>query len=288
MDPDLPSRAIAAFEHATGLLVCFHDQRRSLWPYVSPERFEHTNPICSQVKRSRSPACVAFCAIGMRIQAGVFRDGVIKRCHAGIIELALPVFINDQLEWILFAGQRRSAPRLHIDYDDPDTTGRIGAWATGVATLSTIDDTVAQHQLENLRQLAARLTTWRHALHQALPAVAAGSNTPAPMARRLRILAWLTKHHSESIHLSDLAQHLELSDDRASHAVKEACGDTFVRLLVQIRLRTACGLLRFSDLPLREVARQSGFGTRAQFFAVFKADMKATPAAYRRGNSGLS
>jgi len=285
VDPDLPSRAMAAFEHATGLTVCFHDLRRSLWPYLGPERFEHTNPVCSLVKRSRMSACTAFCAIGMRTHATNLREGVVKRCHAGVVELALPVFIDERLEWILFAGLRRAAPRLVLDHDDPDTSGRSGPWAPAVAKLTAIDNTDAGHLLESLRQLAARLVAWRQELHQALPAVAAGASPPA--LRRTAILAWLAKHHGEPIRLADLAERLGLSEDRTSHAVKESCGETFVHLLTQVRLRTACGLLRFSDLPLREIARQSGFGTRAQFFAVFKAALATTPAAYRRGNAAV-
>lgn len=283
MDPELPSRAMAAFEHATGLTVCVHDLRRSLWSYLGPERFEHTNPVCSLVKRTRTPACVAFCATRMREHCGEFRDGAVKRCHAGVVELVLPVYIDDRVEWILYAGQRRAAPTLPLDLDDSDTSGRSGPWAPAVAKFPVLDVTTAAHVLESLRQLAARLVDWRRALHRDFPAVANRASLPALPARRLSILAWLAKRHSDGIHLTDLAKHLGLSEDRASHAVKEACGETFVQLLTTLRLRTACGLLRHSDLPLREVARQSGFGNRAHFFAVFKATQGVTPAAYRRG-----
>jgi AraC-like DNA-binding protein len=286
VDPDLPERAMAAFEHATGLGLCCHDQRRTLWPYLGPERFEHFNPVCALVKRNRMAACVAFCATGMRVHAGDRRGGVVKRCHAGVVELCLPVFIDERLEWILFAGARRAAPGLRPDIDDPDHSGRSGPWAPAVAGLATLDGDSASHQLELLRQLAARLVAWRQDLHSALPALASGALPPPPAARRTVILAWLAKHHPQGVRLGDLARQLGLSEDRASHAVKEACGETFVQLLTRVRLRTACGLLRFSDLPMREVALQSGYGTRAHFFAVFKADQGVTPEVYRRRASG--
>lgn len=279
---------MAAFEHATGLVVCFHDLRRSLWPYLDPQRFQHSNPVCSLVKRTRQPACMAFCAAHVGQHAADYRAGVVKRCHAGVVELALPVFIDEQLEWILFAGVRRAAPRLVVDLHDPDPSSRSGPWVATVSALPTIDTLAAGHLLELLRQLASRLVAWRQALHRALPAVANGGSLPALPARRLAILAWLTQHHSEGVRLSDLARHLGLSEDRASHAVKEACDETFVQLLARLRLRTACGLLRFSDLPLREIARQSGFGNRAHFFAAFKSAMGTTPAAYRRGKAWAS
>lgn len=287
MDPGIPSRAIAAFERATGLRLCFHDLRRSLWPFTEPERNEHTNPVCGLVKKAgRHAACIAFDARGIKERATECRDGVVKRCHAGIVELFLPVFIDDRLEWLFFAGLRRAAPGLRIAVQDADHTA-AGPWAPAVARLPTLDDDSAQHALELLRQLAARLTAWRMTLQQALPAVATRGAQPTT-ARRTAILWFLTKRHPESgLRLADLARHLDLSEDRAGHVVQEVCGASFSTLLADLRLRSACGLLTLSDLPLREVARQSGFANRGHFFAAFRNAMGTTPAVFRRrGGAG--
>ncbi len=281
MDPGVPSRAIAAFERATGLSLCFHDLRRSLWPFTEPERCEHVYPVCDLVKKAgRHAACIAFDARALKRRAEEFREGVVKRCHAGVVELFLPVFIDGRLEWILFAGLRRAGSGLRIDVEDPDRTP-AGPWAPAVARLPLLDDAEAQHALELLRQLAARLAAWRATLQEALPAVAVRGAQPAT-ARRT-ILWFLTKRHPESgLRLADLARHLGLSEDRAGHVVQEVCGESFSAILARLRLRSACGLLTLSDLPLREVARQSGFANRGHFFATFRATMGTTPAAFRR------
>jgi len=63
--------------------------------------------------------------------------------------------------------------------------------------------------------------------------------------------------------------------------VGELFGHSFSTLLLRARVHTTQGLLRLSDLPLREVARQSGFGSRAHFFSVFREQAGMTPGAYR-------
>ena len=86
--------------------------------------------------------------------------------------------------------------------------------------------------------------------------------------------------------LKDVAKALHLSESRAGHAVKEACGATFVELLTQARLRSAAGLLRHTSLPVKDIALRSGFEDVSHFHAVFKAHFKATPHKYRKSTEG--
>ncbi len=281
MDPGLPSRAIAAFERASGLSLCFHDLRRSLWPYVEATRNEHVNPVCRLVKANRHQACKDFCAARMHLEAERYQQGVIKRCHAGVIELLLPVFLDGKLEWLFFAGVRKPAKDLVITVEDHHHS-RSGPWVPTVGKLPTLSQEDAEHLLELLRQLAARLVAWRTGLKESLPALATQGGMPPDEARRSAITWFISKKHAiPELRLADLAKHLRLSEDRAGHVVTELFADGFALLLLRARVQTAQGLLRLSDLPLREVARQSGFGSRTHFFAVFREQVGMTPGAFR-------
>lgn len=285
MDATLPSRAIAAFERASGLWLCFHDFRRSLWPYVEATRNEHVNPVCRLVKANRHQACKEFCAARMHREAERHQMGVVKRCHAGVIELMLPVFLDGKLEWLFYAGVRRPGKDLAITVEDRQHS-RSGPWAPTVGRLAALSQDEAEHLLELLRQLAARLVAWRRGLEESLPALVGEGGMPPDEARRSAITWFVSKKHANpDLRLADLAKHLRLSEDRAGHVVSELFGDGFATLLLRARVQTAQGLLRLSDLPLREVARQSGFGSRAHFFAVFRVQVGMTPATWRRGTS---
>lgn len=285
MDPGLPSRAIAAFERASGLTLSFHDYRRSLWPYVEATRNEHVNPVCRLVKANRHLACIDFCAKRMRAEAERHQSGVVKRCHAGVIELLLPVFLDGKLEWVFYAGVRKPGKDLAIAVEDT-THSRSGPWAPTIAKLPALTQDEAEHLLELLRQLAARLVAWRSGLKESFPALATRGGMPPDEERRSAITWFISKKHiNTAVRLADLAKHLRLSEDRAGHVVAELFGDNFATLLLRARVQTAQGLLRLSDLPLREVARQSGFGSRAHFFAVFRAHTGQTPTEWRRTGS---
>ncbi len=285
MDPRLPARAIAAFERASGLTLAFHDFRRSLWPYVDATRNEHVNPVCRLVKSTQPSAGKAFCATRLPQEWARYRDGVVKRCHAGVIELLLPVFIDDTLEWLLFAGVRRAGKDLAITVEDTQKN-RSGPWAPTIGKLPALTQDEAEHLLELLRQLAARLVAWRSGIKESLPALATRGGMPTAEARRSAITWFISKHHATAtLRLADLAKHLRLSEDRAGHVVSELFDTSFATLLLNARVQTAQGLLRLSDLPLREVARQSGFGSRAHFFAVFRAHTGQTPTVWRTSSA---
>jgi AraC-like DNA-binding protein len=282
MDPTLPTMAIQAFERATGLSLCFHDYGRSLRPFTDGTRNEHVNPVCRSVKTKRHQACIAFCAKRLRTDAWQWPNGAVKRCHAGVIELYLPVFIEEKLEWLFYAGVRRAAEQLVIPLIDNEQATHSGPWAQTIARLPELTVEQAPHYLELLRQLAARLVLWRSQMTKQVPTFAARTTLPVVNTRRSAIIYFLSKHHhNPQVRLADLAAHLHLSEDRAGHVVVELCDVSFSLLLARARIETAKGLLQLSDLPVREIAHQSGFGSRAQFFTMFKQHVGMTPAKWR-------
>lgn len=280
MDSSVPRRAIAAFEQASGLSVTVRDLRRTLVPFLGPTQAEHVNPICRQAKDSRHAACIAFCGTYLMREITGFPGGIIKRCHAGVVELALPVSIGGVLEWILYAGLRRAGRDLGITVIDEACTRHPPLAIT--AGLAPLRQEEAAHRLELLSQLGARLAAWRVEVGVRLSAATAPEVDTGQ--RRRREITWLVakRHPEPGFRLADLARHLDLSEDRAGHVVHELFSTGFAQLVLEERLRTAQALLELSRLPLREIVRQSGFGSRSQFFAAFRRANGLSPAAYRQ------
>ena len=271
---NVPALAIHSFERLTGLAISIHDQSRELWSWLPPDRFEHFNPFCRVVKKVRQPACTAFDSQLVYQHAAEQADGLVKVCHAGFVEWVVPNLAGDRLRWVLFAGVRRPAPGLEHVLRDPSPLRHGGPWSAKLASLPAVDDGEALFILEALRQLNLRLESWR--ANRAPP-----SHHELPRAEKIR--NFLIRHHTRpDLSLADLAAHLELSDSRTGHAVRDSCNTTFISLLTDIRLRTAAGLLRHSDLPLTRIIADAGFGNRAHFHALFRAAFGTTPGRYRR------
>jgi AraC-like DNA-binding protein len=257
--------AIAAFERATGLTVVLYAPEDHRAGQLAPARFMHLQPVCVAAKGLRLARCSGF--DGERSdQAGGDGRVVVKLCHAGLVEWTTRVVGT---RWRLFAGQRRAGDGLA-----PDLAQRVepASWRAELERLAPVGAEEAAWIAELLAQLAARLT-------DLLPA---SSAQPAPGGRAELVRRLVHSYHVRPFSLAELARHLGVSPARAGHAVHEATGTSFLRLLTEERLATAARLLRETALPVEEVARSAGFADVSRFHRCFRQRHGLTPAAYRR------
>jgi AraC-like DNA-binding protein len=279
----VPELAIVAFERLSGLTVTVHDLEGRLWPFLPPERLMHHAPLCAIVKSGPfGHACIDFSVTQLRQQIGGQRAGRIQVCHAGLIEWVVPVFQQgtDELRWLFFAGQRTAGRLKQAIRDGRSPTPR--QWPASAKLPPPVDDDEAGMILESLRQLAARLSDWMAQFDDRSPTPAADAPPQDLPARRAWILRFIRLSHVEPIRLADIAERLSLSEGRAGHLIREACGKTFVELVNEARVRTAAALLRHSDLPVAQVALRAGWGDVSRFHRVFRAHTGTTPMKYRR------
>jgi AraC-like DNA-binding protein len=282
--PDLletPEWAIRGFEKLSGLQVVVHDPSSTLGPFLQPERFKHRAPCCIAVKARHDWACVDFEITRLREDILRSPEGRYHRCHAGFMEWVVPVFIDERLVWILFAGQSRAVGDYRHLIRDIRSTPVDAAKTKG---LSETEEPRAELVLESLRQLRSRLVEWYEQASSLL------RNTRAPTAgglsdladRRRLIQGFLHANHTGNAGLAELAKALHLGESRASHLVKELFGRSYVQLLNELRLRTAASLLRESSLSVLEVCLNSGFRDMSHFHRHFQKRFATTPLKYRR------
>ena len=289
MSPETPEKAIANFESIHDLRVTVHDLRGSLWPFLLPDRFQHSQPVCQAVKRlGRQPLCMAFSVRRLEGEIGAEPEGRIQVCHAGLVEWTVPTFKDEALEWVIFAGVRRAGPSLtQVVWDDQHPLPP-GFWEGGLDQPALVEADEAEQVLEHLRQLTARLWLWRLQSATAPVGTVPGRGMlPQSVAqRRTLIQRFIVERHAGPVRLSDLASRLGLSEWRTSHVVRDSCNATFQQLLSQARLRTALGLLRHSELSVVEVAINSGFEDARHFHRLFRREMQTTPLQYRKSARG--
>jgi AraC-like DNA-binding protein len=278
---ETPEWALQVFERLTGLQIVVHDLGSELWPFLQPERFRHRSPCCMAVKARHDWACMDFEVTRLRQDILKSPEGRYHCCHAGFMEWVLPVFLEERLALILFAGQARaSGSYQHLNLDirhTPHASKRSPA-------LPGMREDKAQEVLESLRQLGSRLVQWhRQASVFFKKQGKGGPGHPVQMAdRSFLIERFLHQNHTGQASLGDLARSLKLGESRCSHLVKELFGASYVQLLNNMRLRTAASLLRESSLSVTEVCLNSGFRDLSHFHRAFHKRFATTPLKYRR------
>jgi AraC-like DNA-binding protein len=95
------------------------------------------------------------------------------------------------------------------------------------------------------------------------------------------IVHYVYEHYLEPLTLTSLSERFYLHPTQLSTMFGEEYGIHFVDFLHELRIRHACSLLIASDIPISQVAYESGFASYPTFSRAFLSIKGTTPRAYR-------
>jgi LacI family transcriptional regulator len=96
-----------------------------------------------------------------------------------------------------------------------------------------------------------------------------------------KALSLIRDKASRSIDAASVCRHVELSRSTLDKRFKDVIGRSIDQEIRRVRLARACELLARTNLPLRLLAKESGFGSEQYLSAVFSKQLGSTPAQYR-------
>lgn len=99
--------------------------------------------------------------------------------------------------------------------------------------------------------------------------------------RTRKFLQFIEAHYSEDVTLDELAKSAGVSKSECLRCFKTALQTTPYKYLMDYRLSKAARLLKETDLPVKEIAIQTGFNGQSYFGKCFKEKMNLSPSEYR-------
>ena len=114
------------------------------------------------------------------------------------------------------------------------------------------------------------------------------NNYDSEEGRAGQIRRFFRTRSTENVGVADLAAELGLSESRTIHVLLETFGKGFSQLLTSERLANADKLLTESDLPLRKIAKMTGFSNEFYMSSVFRKIYHSTPGERRKQNRNLT
>lgn len=106
-----------------------------------------------------------------------------------------------------------------------------------------------------------------------------GSELSKPLLKR--VTDFMKKKLHSTVNVGDMASTSNMSKFHFARSFKKTTGHSPHQYLTTMRLEKAIALLP-GEMPLVEIASESGFSDQAHFTRVFKRHFGVTPAAYRR------
>lgn len=138
-------------------------------------------------------------------------------------------------------------------------------------------------KMDELREAIREMTARLDALPSEEPERPSGETGEAGSFVVRSALAYMQKHCTEHISLSNVADNVYVSQWHLSKLINRHTGQSFLDLLGGMRIERAKQLLRNPSMRVHEVAEQTGFSDVAHFSKTFKKIVGKTPGEYRAG-----
>lgn len=97
-----------------------------------------------------------------------------------------------------------------------------------------------------------------------------------------KVSDFLYKHMKHKISLNEISHYANLNPTALCRMFKNKTHMSIFEFLNKIRIEHVCRILLYSDLPISQIAYESGFNNLAHFNRQFKMTMKISPSDYRK------
>lgn len=131
------------------------------------------------------------------------------------------------------------------------------------------------------QQIAGQLMLMASAVIREIPKTSDSADMQIDDSLR-RVLSYLSEHYLEPVTLKDCAAALGFNPSYLSGMFSLRTGAPFHRYLLNLRLKKAEWLLVSEEMPISEVALQSGFLSDKTFYRVFREQYGLSPGDYRK------
>lgn len=274
-----------AFRTFTSIVAALFGMSVALYPpdqshghfYATPSPH---NEICAAIRAT--PVGLAACRASESerfAQVRATRSNVCCPCHAGFIDVAVPIVYQDTLIAIISSGQLLLEPHseagfqryraLHAQFNIPLSQLQSAYARCPYLDAEKIDAVVtlmaffAEHLCETAQQFAALRR----------------ERAPDYVAQALR---YIDAHCDEALTLPLVARRVGVSPSHLSRRFSRTTRMSFTEYVQRVRIDHAKRYLSQTETPITTAAFRSGFNCLSQFNRTFRKLEGCTPHAYRQ------
>ena len=259
------------FYNSTGIAITLYDSKKTIVATL-PCFSEY----CAFVREGKS--CLENCnrsdLMHMK-EVSSDRGTHTYSCHAGIVEMILPIEYEGVLIAYLQIGQFRDGEEIYSKREKIiEAANKYGIDESRLLELYSHLPVVNRQRLKALSSILEILirSFWVD-----------GLITYKRSMLSVRIDQYVTERVTEKIYISELTEKFFLSKNALYRLFREEFGTTVNEFILSKRLELARALLSQHDsMNVTEVASRSGFSDYNYFIRIFKKHYGTTPLKYRK------
>lgn len=231
----------------------------------------HCNDFCRLVKkvRVRCRRCSLNDCVIVREKAEKLKRPFLNKCHAGVYELIVPLFVEGIYDSAFFWG--------------PFRRGKADSAAPFLRHESGKLKVISKEELESVEKM---LSSFQRFVCENIKGIAVRNAGEKTADLRIRnALGYIERRFRTAVTAEELAGICGLSVSRFIHLFKEECQVSFSEYLADRRMQEAELLLAETEMKINDVAEACGYHDQCYFGLVFRRRTGMSPGRYRKLNA---
>jgi len=248
---------------------------------------EHCNPLCVRVMEQEEGGCLCKKMSHDTAEEGIrTRKPVVRKCHAGLYDAFIPIFVESRYIGSLCVGQYLLKQ---------PTAAEIRETLKRLSFLNLTEEELrgyyrktqkfTKEEAEGLIELVQKLAEYICESYGRLQFFKSVSRADAIQTAE----QYIQNHYASKLTVSSIARAVGLSSSYFLHKFTEQTGDSPMAYLNRYRVEKAADLLKNSELNISEIAYIVGFTNVVTFNRNFVKYNAMSPTdyrnKYRKGNS---
>jgi len=203
------------------------------------------------------------------------RKAYMYRCHAGLLEVVVPILNNSEPVAFISFGQLL------------DESSREEQWSETQSLLSWYQGDMSElgRAFSELTQCSERKITAYEDILEAVVShiITDGIVRSAEHSDKQRLELYLEQHYTEKLSLKKISAELHIGTTKLCALAKEIAPDSSItKLISQKRVTAAKKLLLKENLSIAAISETVGFSDYNYFTKIFRKHVGMTPTDYRK------
>ena len=260
---------IRDFTNVSGIEMMVCDA--SFEPLFEREAPIFVNPYCARIHSfENGPKLCHNSDVKLLMAAARSKSPEYHLCHAGLIDIAIPIKDNEEILGYLILGQIRRWESFHgIDSLAKTLNAREGELRELYENLPLFDN----NRINGIIHIATMLA--KHILLTRLV-------KPRKLSNLEIVTEYIDKNLFEDLSVNKITEGTHLSKSLLYRLLGEHFGMTLCEYINKRRVREACELLSHTDFSIEKISSLSGFSGAAYFSRIFKNEVGMSPIKYRK------
>ncbi len=241
---------------------------------------EHYNPFCHYIRSCSRGENACTSSDGENCdKAKATGKSVIYECHAGLIDIVVPLFVNDRYMGCLTTGQilrKKPTQKSFRELKEKIKAFDLDEDKLKEYYFNTI--VMSEKQIEALVDLLSLISSYILESENKLLFLESINEKKKTLGAR----QYIEQNYKKKLTIDNIASAVFLSPSHFSHIFKEEVGTSPINYLNRFRVDRAKEILKNSNTSITEISHSVGFQSLPHFNRIFKNIAKISPGLYRK------